>query len=215
MDLFSMDDAGGDAAHAFFFFFQLRFSIFSRPASKGQRDLLCSLSLTFACGLRRFTRSREKKRGRVDENAKSEPVSFLMSGSREPRAANGRAFLFFFFFRPRPRPPRPRRRRSFLSTSPLPRPPTLPFLLPKKRDRLFGYGLGIHLIQGEPVQRPSKINPRGDHLSFQVRSWRKKERKEGVGERRKRGRTRGAPLLVRERALFLFISLVPALSFSS
>ena len=98
MDLFSMDDAGGDAAHAFFFFFQLRFSIFSRPASKGQRDLLCSLSLTFACGLRRFTRSREKKRGRVDENAKSEPVSFLMSGSREPRAANGRAFLFFFFF---------------------------------------------------------------------------------------------------------------------
>lgn len=39
----------------------------------------------------------------------------------------------------------------------------------KNRDyRLFGYGLGIHLIQGEPVSRPEKINPRGDHLSFQV-----------------------------------------------
>lgn len=35
--------------------------------------------------------------------------------------------------------------------------------------RLFGYGLGLHLIHGEPVARPTVIDPRGDHLSFQVR----------------------------------------------
>lgn len=33
---------------------------------------------------------------------------------------------------------------------------------------LFGYGLGLHLIHGEPQERPATINPRGDHLSFQA-----------------------------------------------
>ena len=34
--------------------------------------------------------------------------------------------------------------------------------------RLYAYGLGIHLIRGEPLHVPSKINPLADHLSFQV-----------------------------------------------
>jgi hypothetical protein len=36
--------------------------------------------------------------------------------------------------------------------------------------RLFAYGVGIHLIKGEPLHRPDKIDPRADHLSFQVRT---------------------------------------------
>jgi len=37
------------------------------------------------------------------------------------------------------------------------------------RRRLFNYGIGIHLIAGHPAPRPSQINPKADHLSFQVR----------------------------------------------
>lgn len=33
---------------------------------------------------------------------------------------------------------------------------------------LFNYGIGIHLIGGQPVARSSKIDPKSDHLSFQV-----------------------------------------------
>jgi hypothetical protein len=34
--------------------------------------------------------------------------------------------------------------------------------------RLFGYNMGIHLIEGEPVQRKSEIDPMDEHMSFQV-----------------------------------------------
>ena len=36
--------------------------------------------------------------------------------------------------------------------------------------RLFAYGVGIHLISGQPQRRSRDINPEDDHLSFQVRS---------------------------------------------
>lgn len=35
---------------------------------------------------------------------------------------------------------------------------------------LFAYGVGIHLIHGQPLQRPKAIDPRADHLSFQAES---------------------------------------------
>lgn len=35
---------------------------------------------------------------------------------------------------------------------------------------LFAYGMGIHLIEGQPLHRPGKIDPRADHLSFQADS---------------------------------------------
>lgn len=35
-------------------------------------------------------------------------------------------------------------------------------------SRLFNYGIGIHLIAGQPSPRPSHISPKADHLSFQV-----------------------------------------------
>lgn len=35
---------------------------------------------------------------------------------------------------------------------------------------LFGYGIGIHLVHGQPIQRPSAIDPKADHLSFQCDS---------------------------------------------
>lgn len=35
---------------------------------------------------------------------------------------------------------------------------------------LFNYGIGIHLIAGQPIPRSSKIEPKSDHLSFQVDS---------------------------------------------
>ncbi len=35
--------------------------------------------------------------------------------------------------------------------------------------RLWNYQVGIHLIEGAPVARPSVIDPKADHLSFQVR----------------------------------------------
>lgn len=38
------------------------------------------------------------------------------------------------------------------------------------RCRLFNYGVGIHLISGQPQRRSRDINPEDDHLSFQVRS---------------------------------------------
>ena len=34
--------------------------------------------------------------------------------------------------------------------------------------RLFGYNVGIHLLEGEPLRRSTEINPRDDHMSFQV-----------------------------------------------
>ncbi|RRT59712.1 hypothetical protein B296_00045601 [Ensete ventricosum] len=34
----------------------------------------------------------------------------------------------------------------------------------------YNYGIGIHLVQSpEAVSKPSEINPKGDHISFQVR----------------------------------------------
>lgn len=36
--------------------------------------------------------------------------------------------------------------------------------------RLWRYGLGLHLIKGIPVPRSSEIDPKSDHLSFQVGS---------------------------------------------
>ena len=36
--------------------------------------------------------------------------------------------------------------------------------------RLFAYGVGIHLISGQPQRRSTDINPEDDHLSFQVSS---------------------------------------------
>ena len=36
--------------------------------------------------------------------------------------------------------------------------------------RLFAYGVGIHLISGQPQRRSRDINPEDDHLSFQVRN---------------------------------------------
>ncbi|PRW32522.1 metallothiol transferase isoform A [Chlorella sorokiniana] len=35
---------------------------------------------------------------------------------------------------------------------------------------LWRYGLGLHLIEGEPVPRSSEIDPKSDHLSFQADS---------------------------------------------
>jgi catechol 2,3-dioxygenase-like lactoylglutathione lyase family enzyme len=32
---------------------------------------------------------------------------------------------------------------------------------------LFNYGIGIHLIEGQPSPRSSQISPKADHLSFQ------------------------------------------------
>jgi hypothetical protein len=53
------------------------------------------------------------------------------------------------------------------TAAPSPHAPTLaPLLLFR---RLSGYGLGVHLIQGTPVERPAAMDSRGDHLSFQVR----------------------------------------------
>jgi len=80
--------------------------------------------------------------------------------------------LFFSFSRPRPRTTT-----CSLSLSALPSLTTNQPTTLSPSHRLFGYGLGIHLIQGEPVQRPSKINPRGDHLSFQVRAKREEKRR--------------------------------------
>lgn len=37
-------------------------------------------------------------------------------------------------------------------------------------NRLFGYGIGVHLIHGQPVRRAAEIDPRADHLSFQCNS---------------------------------------------
>jgi len=34
--------------------------------------------------------------------------------------------------------------------------------------RLFNYGIGIHLIAGKPTCCPRELNPKDDHLSFQV-----------------------------------------------
>jgi catechol 2,3-dioxygenase-like lactoylglutathione lyase family enzyme len=34
---------------------------------------------------------------------------------------------------------------------------------------LWGYGMGLHLIKGTPVPRSKQIDPKSDHLSFQVR----------------------------------------------
>ncbi len=36
--------------------------------------------------------------------------------------------------------------------------------------RLFNYGVGIHLIAGQPLARNKQIDPKADHLSFQVRT---------------------------------------------
>eukprot|EP00193_Tetraselmis_chui_P002137 CAMPEP_0177762696 /NCGR_PEP_ID=MMETSP0491_2-20121128/6481_1 /TAXON_ID=63592 /ORGANISM="Tetraselmis chuii, Strain PLY429" /LENGTH=219 /DNA_ID=CAMNT_0019278765 /DNA_START=195 /DNA_END=854 /DNA_ORIENTATION=+ len=36
---------------------------------------------------------------------------------------------------------------------------------------LFGYGMGIHLIGGEPPERPVYLNPKLDHISFQCESF--------------------------------------------
>jgi catechol 2,3-dioxygenase-like lactoylglutathione lyase family enzyme len=33
---------------------------------------------------------------------------------------------------------------------------------------LWGYGIGLHLIAGQPVPRSTRIDPRSDHLSFQT-----------------------------------------------
>lgn len=33
---------------------------------------------------------------------------------------------------------------------------------------LWGYGMGLHLIKGQPVPRSKHIDPKSDHLSFQV-----------------------------------------------
>ena len=41
--------------------------------------------------------------------------------------------------------------------------------------RLFGYGIGIHLLEAEnPEKLPKKkeINPKDNHISFQVRIFR-------------------------------------------
>ncbi|KAI7838098.1 hypothetical protein COHA_008106 [Chlorella ohadii] len=35
---------------------------------------------------------------------------------------------------------------------------------------MWRYGLGLHLIEGEPVPRSSEIDPKSDHLSFQADS---------------------------------------------
>lgn len=35
-------------------------------------------------------------------------------------------------------------------------------------SRLHGYGIGMHLIKGCPPPRPSAINPKACHISFQV-----------------------------------------------
>jgi len=36
-----------------------------------------------------------------------------------------------------------------------------------QEHRLFNYGIGIHLIEGQPSPRSSQISPKADHLSFQ------------------------------------------------
>lgn len=41
-------------------------------------------------------------------------------------------------------------------------------LYPIHGCRLWRYGLGLHLIKGTPVPRSSVIDPKSDHLSFQV-----------------------------------------------
>ena len=73
---------------------------------------------------------------------------------------------------------------------------------PPPNDRLFGYGLGLHLIHGEPQERPATINPRGDHLSFQVREREEAERRRKKGERMNKGRAAG-----RRAALFFRLPL--------
>lgn len=35
---------------------------------------------------------------------------------------------------------------------------------------LWGYGMGLHLIKGQPVPRSKHIDPKSDHLSFQADS---------------------------------------------
>lgn len=90
------------------------------------------------------------------------PASTLMGpGERREAGARGGGGggACVFFFSPLMEAGR-RARAASLSHPP---PPPAPFL------RLFGYGLGLHLIHGEPLARPTAINPRGDHLSFQVR----------------------------------------------
>ena len=38
--------------------------------------------------------------------------------------------------------------------------------------RLWGYGIGIHLIGGgQAVKRHPQLDPKSDHLSFIVRAW--------------------------------------------
>lgn len=34
--------------------------------------------------------------------------------------------------------------------------------------RLFHQGIGLHLIEGQPLEKPAEIDPRADHISFQV-----------------------------------------------
>ena len=41
-------------------------------------------------------------------------------------------------------------------------------LPPSPARRLWRYGLGLHLIKGQPVPRSTHIDPKADHLSFQV-----------------------------------------------
>lgn len=47
--------------------------------------------------------------------------------------------------------------------------------------RLHNYNLGVHLIKGEPIARPKEINPKADHLSFQV-CLRERRTRAGVRE---------------------------------
>lgn len=49
-----------------------------------------------------------------------------------------------------------------------PPPPAAARTFHTRSDRLFNYGIGIHLIKGEPVARGAAINPKSDHVSFQV-----------------------------------------------
>ena len=65
-------------------------------------------------------------------------------------------------------PPLRRRKRSRTTAGQVKRPAT--FNETFAGSWLHGYGIGLHLIKGEPVTRSSHIDPKSDHLSFQADS---------------------------------------------
>ncbi|GMH15931.1 hypothetical protein Nepgr_017772 [Nepenthes gracilis] len=69
---------------------------------------------------------------------------------------------------------------------------------------LFGYGIGIHLLQtDDPENMPKKgeINPKDNHISFQCEHGRSGEEAQGHGDQLQTAKSRGRRSLCRSAVL--------------